>query len=816
MITAAWARTWDDVEPFDCNQTTLDRPLQILRESNNNADPIFLRRLDLDTGDYATVQILTKLQSSSLGTPIKVNAGAMYFENGENFLFAAFEFENLNGRYLCRFDNDTLACTHKLKVAAYAATIVNTTYLYGTGFLNGEYRLFAVRRVDTDGIKVDEPYRILVPDENPGQFFDLMDLQNECESGFCIEGSTGTNFVLGLSYGLKALLVVETNLEGIPIRYLWIYGLNVIDEDGNLASSDFNKAGACFTLYSLTGTGIRSLCTSNNGNGHYDLQLPIDATYCDGFWNDIDATELKVCDRRCDNCQRPLVGYVLASPVTNQNDDQYHQSPGYSRCSSPLRADVCALGAAILDANRYSIGCAVGTADARALRDAVGGAVEGAVRRADNSAICAAIFDAKQRAEWCVDGRAVGIAESHPDGSTVEDAHDSAVRADAHSDGISERKPNSCTVGGADNSAISDAFFCTTDHRTVEGAEPNSDYVSEREPDGSTLRDAVGSARTECRVDGRANGISEREPDSNTVLGADPDADGRPRRRPDCSTLPVAEQRARTECRVDGRANGISEREPDSSTVLGADPDADGRARRRPDCSTLPVAEQRARTECRVDGRANGISEREPDSSTVLGADPDAHARARRRPDCSTLPVAEQRAHAERRVDGHADGISEREPNRSAFGRAELDAHGRAIRCTFGCAEPDADGISERHPDCCTFRGAEQRAIQRGHGSAVCATFADTNQRPEWRTDSDFNCAAQCKPDRNAVDITDNSTVSATFADTEQRTECPADGIANRVAERHSESRTLRVAEQHAVGSTDPGSIPSPVDHSIE
>lgn len=290
------------IDPFACTDEFLDRPLQVLVDDGAGSDELELRYMDLGGGTYTNIFNFTDLTATfengnpTSGPPSRVNAAAMYFDadTEENYPFASFNFENSGQPRLCRFDDQRIVCfAQRMQTRSFAGAIVGTTYYHAAGIARNP--MYVVRDINSVPSFPSTEYNVILGD-GTSQLNDITSVAKDfaaCGPTGCVISSPddavvaqSTHFLIGLANNLAAVLVVAIDANEDPTHYMWVSGLNIITEQGDLLStgeplSDYGAGGACFTLYSPSGTAIRVLCSSNLGNGHFELSLPLDISYCE-------------------------------------------------------------------------------------------------------------------------------------------------------------------------------------------------------------------------------------------------------------------------------------------------------------------------------------------------------------------------------------------------------------------------------------------------------------------------------------------------------------------------------------------------------
>ena len=329
--------TWATaVDPFNC--TRYERPLQVLRRHGNTV--IDLAQLALATGEYENLNIMTNRSTDA------INAAAMYYstETGESYPIAVFR--RSDGTWLCRWSDNGMyirrACFDAPNVGghgwSYAAAIVNTTYYHMSGFGPGRLKVVQNVHTDTPTFVSSGTYRLRAgPHHVKGADMTFVTRRGCEDTGVCIKSdaddpyvSESTHFLVAIANNIKGLVIVSLSTDGIPLAYLYVVGLSIViprGDDTNATQvvdsiSGFRATGACYTMYSPDGSITRVMCSSNGAKGLFEIQLPMDLSYCKEFWNTFDTTTGTAleCDRTGAYVRKPVVGYVSPSAETYQND----------------------------------------------------------------------------------------------------------------------------------------------------------------------------------------------------------------------------------------------------------------------------------------------------------------------------------------------------------------------------------------------------------------------------------------------------------------------------------------------------------------
>lgn len=309
--------TWT-MEPFNCSR--YERPLQVLKRKGESATK--LAQLALTNGKYEDLFVIDNVK--------RVNAAAMFysFEARQSWPFALFT--DLEGKNtMCRWSTTERTCLEFPHSWSYAGCIVNTTFYHQAGFGPGVLRL--VRNIHTDSLDFDDGggYRLW---QSSIKAADMTSISRRgCVAGDCIVSdrddqyvSASKTFLIAIANDVRGLILVSLDDDdGTPLAYLYILGLSIVRVSDKVVNkiNGFRATGACFTIYSLDGKISRIMCSSNGAKGLFEIQLPLDISYCKDRWNTFGHPSPAIeCDRRDAAVKKPVVGYVSPSAETYQND----------------------------------------------------------------------------------------------------------------------------------------------------------------------------------------------------------------------------------------------------------------------------------------------------------------------------------------------------------------------------------------------------------------------------------------------------------------------------------------------------------------
>ena len=165
----------------------------------------------------------------------------------------------------------------------------NTSYFYAAGLGLGkalyqvrdlasatphfEKRAYAMPRMADDGFFVQDIAAV-----------DQRDCENDCLRKTPFESPF---FLLALSKNAATILVVAIDASQTPTSYLYVRGVEVTQQSGKKrrdGDPSIGGVGACFTFSTSLTEDLRVACSSNKGQGLFEVVLPLDLGPCRDSW----------------------------------------------------------------------------------------------------------------------------------------------------------------------------------------------------------------------------------------------------------------------------------------------------------------------------------------------------------------------------------------------------------------------------------------------------------------------------------------------------------------------------------------------------